>query len=76
MAGDKATYTDENGVTGRDQKRGRYLPYTYEKKDVRVPCDTTPKLLLAGSRLKVDANSATLEMDPPDRYHHNQRDRR
>ena len=64
MAGDKATYTDENGVTGRDQKRGRYLPYTYEKKDVRVPCDTTPKLLLAGSRLKVDANSATLEMDP------------
>ena len=65
MAGDKATYTDENGVTWDVTKNedGTYS-YTYEKKDVRVPCDTTPKLLLAGSRLKVDANSATLEMDP------------
>ena len=65
VAGDKATYTDENGVTWDVTKNedGTYS-YTYEKKDVRVPCDTTPKLLLAGSRLKVDANSATLEMDP------------
>lgn len=65
VAGDKATYTDENGVTWDVTKNedGTYS-YTYEKKDVRIPCDTTPKLLLAGSRLKVDANSATLEMDP------------
>ncbi len=65
MNGDKATYTDENGVTWDVTKNedGTYS-YTFEKKDVRIPCDTTPKMILDGSRLTIgNVNAATLEMD-------------
>ena len=67
--GDKATYTDENGTVWDVTKNedGTYS-YTFEKKDVRVPCDTTPKLLLDGSRLDVSGVTdavinATMAMD-------------
>lgn len=65
VEGDKATYTDIDGVAHEVTKNedGTYS-YTYQKQDVRTPCDTTPKLLLDGSKLVVDGvNSGTLEMD-------------
>ena len=65
VEGDKATYTDHDGVVHEVKKNedGTYS-YTYQKQDVRTPCDATPKLLLDGSRLVVDGvNSGTLNMD-------------
>ena len=62
--GDAATYTDEEGVEWDVTKNedGTYS-YTFEKKDVRTPCDATPKLLIDGSTLAKAGHNVTTEMD-------------
>lgn len=64
--GEKATYTDADGIAHEVTKNedGTYS-YTYEARDVRTPCDTTPNLIIDGSALKnmSTPNNITVEMD-------------
>lgn len=62
---EKLIYTDKNGVdhTVTKNEDGTYS-YTFNTTDVRVPCDTTPNLLLDGSHLVGDTyNSCEVTYD-------------